>query len=163
LAEHATQLLHQAAAHGLLTKYNAGHCDDYEKDRRERGHNVEGDRSAPTQGAVRDVSLNSAFQNAPHCRTTFKTVDRYTSTLRDANALGMTEFLLDCGHSKKASPSPVELNTVGFGDLAYWNQLDTTLPLSRLISLTANETFKAEAAEVDRILSAATRRGGETL
>ena len=35
--------------------------------------------------------------------------------------------------------------------------------LSRLISLTANETSKAEAAELERILSAALRRGGETL
>jgi hypothetical protein len=55
----------------------------------------------------------------------FKTVDRYTSTLRDANALGMTEFLPDFGHAKEASPSPVELKYRGiFGDLASLNQLD---------------------------------------
>jgi hypothetical protein len=30
LAEQTTQLLHQAAAHGILSKYNAGHGDDDE-------------------------------------------------------------------------------------------------------------------------------------
>jgi hypothetical protein len=35
LAYHTTQLLHQAAPHGFLAKYNAGHGHDYEKDWRE--------------------------------------------------------------------------------------------------------------------------------
>jgi hypothetical protein len=71
LAEQTTQLLHQAPAHGILAEYDAGHGDDDEQDGRKRGHDVERDCRAPTESAMRDVSLRGAFQDAPHRKRPF--------------------------------------------------------------------------------------------